>query len=85
MVHHSKARTQHLSQFIIANVACATGAFTISDVKQDGTVFVKFRSVEDRTSLNLVQEFNAVLWREQMKFTQTDDRTIRLALNQFPS
>jgi hypothetical protein len=85
MVHHSKSRIQHLTQFIIANVAAATNAFVISDVKQDGTVFVKFRSAGDRSGMDLAQEFNAALWRGQLKFTQLDDRTIRLALDQFPS
>lgn len=83
MVHNSKARVQALATFIMDAVIGHRTAFDVSDVKQDGTVFVKFRSYMSWSSATLSRDFNRALHGAQKKFTQTDDRTFRLALDQF--
>ncbi len=83
MVHHAKARTQALSKFILDNVVGHKTAFEISDVKQDGTVFVKFRSYMEWPAMSLASDFNRALCRSNLLFTQTSDKQIRLALDQF--
>ncbi len=83
MVHHSKARTQALTQFIMENVIGHRTAFEIGDVKQDGTVFVRFRSWLEHPAMNLARDFGLALGTHGKLWIQTDDRTIRLALDQF--
>ena len=83
MVHRSTAHKKALTKFIMDAVIGHRTAFDVSDVKQDGTVFVKFRSYMSWSSDTLSRDFNRALHGAEKKFTQTDDRTFRLALDQF--
>jgi hypothetical protein len=82
MVHHSKSRRQNLTKFIMANVADA--AFEVSDVKRDGSVFVRFRTHLGCPGATMAADFSAALRRGMFQFTQTSDIQIRLTLDQFP-
>jgi hypothetical protein len=83
MVAHSNARIAALTALILEEVIENKQAFTVSDVKADGTVFVKFRSCTQASSDASVNAFSTALWDMKTKWTQVDDRTFRLALDQF--
>ncbi len=82
-MHNSKAFTRNLVAFVMEHVIGHRTAFDVSDVKRDGTVFVKFRSYMQWDSHSLAVSFNKALWEHDKLFAQTDDRTFRLALDQF--
>jgi len=84
MVHDSRARTQALVQFIMENVVGHRSAFEVSDVKQDDTVFVRFRSYLKWSAMELSEDFNHALWAHRKDFVQTGDVQFRLRLDQFP-
>jgi len=83
MVHNSKALTKALAAFITDNIGIPSGAFEVSDVKQDGTVFVKFRSYRDWPASMLAQDFAGGLTNHAKLFVQTTNVQFRLALDQF--
>jgi hypothetical protein len=83
MVHHSSARINALINFIIEHTKTDKSTFQVSDVKRDGTVFVKFRSSSTIPALFLAECFNRALWSANMQFTQTTDVQFRLSLDQF--
>lgn len=83
MVAHRKALTTELVSFIMSNVVGHRTAFEVSDVKRDGTVFVKFRSYMNWAGADLAAEFNRALWKDGKLFTQTSDVQFRLRLDQF--
>ena len=83
MVHNNKALTKTLEAFIIDNLGIPTGAFEVSDVKQDGTVFVKFRSYRDWPASMLAQDFAGGMTNHAKLFAQTTHVQFRLALDQF--
>jgi hypothetical protein len=83
MVHNSKALLKSLEQFILDNVTGHRSAFEVSGVKQDGTVFVRFRSSPVESSLQLAFNFIHALNNRNAQFVQTDDCKFRLALDQF--
>jgi hypothetical protein len=80
-----KALTRNLVAFIMEHVIGHRTAFQVSDAHRDGTVFVKFRSYMTYDSFSLAQLFNHRLWENKKLFTQMDDRTFRVALDQFRS
>lgn len=83
MVHNSKQRVKALEDFIYANVIGHRTAFQVSDVKQDGTVFVRFRSAHIWSAMDITRSFTQELTRLGKAFVQTDDNKVRLALDQF--
>jgi len=87
MVHNSNARIEVLSAFILEHVADYRSHFEISDVKQDGTVFVKFRGTAagsfGATPQTLGQRFGEALKNTNRLFQQLDVHKFRLALDQF--
>jgi hypothetical protein len=87
MVHHSNARIQNLTKFILHNVADYKSHFEVSDVKQDGTVFVRFKSVEAGTyrgtASELAGRFFRALTEARYTFVQVDVGKFRLPLDQF--
>jgi hypothetical protein len=85
MVHDSKARTKALVQFILANACGHRTSFEVSDVKSDGTVFVRFRSSPHDPAVFLAEEFSRALNAQGLQFVQTEDTKFRLALDQFAS
>lgn len=86
VVHGSKARTKALEQFILSNVVGHRTAFEVSDVKADGTVFIRFRSYMDWSAMYLTSCFTQSLTRAgHLTFTQTDDNKVRLDLAHFPT
>lgn len=72
-----------LEAFIMPAVTHWRFAFEISDVKSDGTVFVRFRSTANQSSISLAEAFRDALSGLGMLFEQTDDNKFRLALDQF--
>lgn len=85
VVHNSKALTQALTQFILANATGHRTSFEVSDVKQDGTVFVRFRSSPHEPAIFLAEQFRNALNARGLLFVQTEDTKFRLALDQFTS
>ncbi len=83
MVPHGKARLKALEQFILANATVYSSAFEISDVKGDGTVFVRFRSSPVYSAISIAEAFRDALNGHKLQFVQTDDNKFRLALDQF--
>lgn len=73
MVGARKACVRSIVDFIMENVVSHRAAFDVSQVDPDGTVFVRFRSCGGRTGLELAEEFNRVLWENQIEFMQTSD------------
>ena len=85
MVHNSKAHTKALVQFILANATGHRTSFEVSDVKSDGTVFVRFRSSPYDPAIFIAEEFSKALNAQNLQFVQTEDTKFRLALDQFSS
>jgi hypothetical protein len=83
MVHDSKARVQTLSSIIMGNVTGHRTSFSISSVKGDGTVFVRFRSSPYDSAAFLAQEFSRVMSARDITFTQLEDVQFRLSIDQF--
>lgn len=82
-VHNSKALTKALIDFILANATGHRTSFEVSDVKQDGTVFVRFRSSPHDPAICLAESFRDALNARGLLFVQTEDTKFRLALDQF--
>ncbi len=85
VVHDSKARTKALVQFILENATGHRTSFEVSDVKGDGTVFVRFRSSPHDPAIVLAETFSRALNAQNLQFVQTEDTKFRLALDQFSS
>jgi hypothetical protein len=83
MVHNSKARVRTLAEFIMENVCGHHTSFEISDIKQDGTVFVKFRSSTTDPAIMLANGFAEALNAGDRSFARTEECKFRLALDQF--
>lgn len=87
MVADSNARIDALKAFILEHVCDHKSHFEVSDVKQDGTVFVRFRGCRKgsygASAAEEAQRFNQALWASKVEFVQTDDVKFRLALKQF--
>jgi hypothetical protein len=83
MVADSRKRTRALEQFIVFHMEIPKSLFEVSDVKRDGTVFVKFRSSDFAPAMTLTENFGEALRYANKDFVQTDDNKIRLALEQF--
>jgi hypothetical protein len=84
-VHNSKALIKVLIDFILANVTGHRTSFEVSDVKRDGTVFVRFRSSPHDPAIYLAEAFRDALSGRGLQFVQTEDTKFRLALDQFAS
>lgn len=83
MIHNSKQLTRNVHAFIRTHVTM-DGCYDVSDVKQDGTVFIRFRSSETRSSMEHAELFNRALHSLVTgEWVQTDDRTFRVPLEQF--
>jgi hypothetical protein len=85
MVHNSKARIKVLEDWLYANVIGHRSAFEVSDVKQDGSVFIRFRGIHIWSSMELARMCGKELLQAGKTYVQTDDNKLRLALDQFGS
>ena len=83
MVHDSKRLTSLLCAFIHQHVTHSPGASEVSDVKRDGTVFVRFTSTGAVPSSLRCDLFQAALHRAGIVSVRTDECRFRLALDQF--
>ena len=83
MVADSRKRTKALEQFIVFHMEIPKSLFEVSDVKRDGTVFVKFRSSDYADAMTLTESFGQALQYAKKDYVQTDDNKVRLALEQF--
>jgi len=83
MVHNSTARSHSLNSFILDEVIENKQAFEVSDVKRDGSVFVRFRSVTEACATACAKSFKEALENYGFNYTQTDDNKFRLPLEQF--
>lgn len=81
MVHDSKARLRVLNAFIRDAVPGAT--VEVSDVKRDGTVFVRFKSGRGSPCDHAVATFVQALRNNGHAFVPHDENQIRLPLQQF--
>jgi hypothetical protein len=82
-VHNAKSLTKALVSFILENATGHRTSFDVSDVKGDGTVFVRFRSSPHDPAVVLAEGFSRALNARNMAFVQTDDNKFRLPLEQF--
>jgi hypothetical protein len=85
-VHNARAKLRALEGFVARSVQHLTGdrnAFQLSDVKGDGTVFVRFRSTDKVSSINLAETFRDALNGLSIRFEQTDDTKFRASLDAF--
>lgn len=85
VVHDCRARAKALAQFIIERADCHRTSFELSDVKGDGTVFVRFRSSTQAPAIVHAESFRDALNAGGILFDQTEDTKFRLALDQFAS
>lgn len=85
VVHNSKALTKALEAFILARVTGHRTSFEVSDVKADGTVFVKFRSSPVDSATDHARRFRESLEGTNRPYVQTQECIVRLALNLFSS
>jgi hypothetical protein len=83
MVHNSKALIAALANFIVFHLEMSKSLFEISDVKRDGTVFVKFRSDDAAAAATYTESFGQALQFAKKDYVQTDDNKVRLSLEQF--
>lgn len=83
MVHNSKARIKALEQFIIQNVCEERSSFEVSDVKRDGTVFVRFRSITEVSATHAMTAFQDAMNESKKDYVITDVNKVRLPLAQF--
>lgn len=84
MVHNSKALLKSLESFICMNVTLKKSCWSLSTVKQDGTVFVRFRSDQHVDAEYLTGCFCQSLTRACiLSFVQTDDNKVRVSLDGF--
>jgi len=82
MVANSRKLTRNLQAYIRTHVTMSS-CYELSDTKRDGTVFVRFRSSEETDSDTLSSLFSFALLNDNKFFSQVDDRTFRVPLNQF--
>ena len=83
MVHNSKARTRALISFLLEEVIENQQAYEVSDVKQNGTVFVRFRSVTEAAATASACAFQDALEAFGARFQRPEEHKFRLALEQF--
>ena len=86
VVHNAKAKSRALEGFIARSISHLTSnhaAFQLSDVKGDGTVFVRFRSTDEVSSIRLAETFRDALNGLSIRFEQTDDTRFRALLDAF--
>lgn len=85
MVRNGKALSGALVAFILENVTGHRTSFEVSDIKGDGTVFVKFRSSPVDSASELVERFCEALEDTDHLYMQTAECQVRLAVAQFSS
>jgi hypothetical protein len=83
MVHNSKARISNLKTFIQMQVCPQQALFEVSDVKQDGTVTVKFRSGGHVAATELARRFIEMMEVTSRRLYGVSDVQFKLALDQF--
>jgi hypothetical protein len=83
MVHNSKARISNLKDFIQMKVCPQLALFEVSDVKQDGTVTVKFRSGTNVAATELARRFIEMMEVTSRRFYGVSEVQFRFALDQF--
>jgi hypothetical protein len=81
MVHDSNRLIDILLNFIRRSGEVCS--YEVSDVKRDGTVFVKFRSTVRLDAVHQAKEFARHCCRSEVEFVQLDEAKFRLALEQF--
>ena len=81
-VHNKKARMEDLYSLIsaVSGLPLGAPAWQLSDVKQDGTVFVRFRSLEDHPASTITDRVESGLFDRGYEFTRTDDNKLRVRL-----
>lgn len=82
MVHDSKRLLAGLKRYIERFVTSNRSAYEVSDAKQDGTVFVRFKSAGDVDAQVLCGLFHAALGRLGACFTRPDSTRFRVPLRQ---
>jgi ribosome-interacting GTPase 1 len=85
-VHDSKRKLAELNDFVQNTLtACAEGniQFQISDVKGDGTVFVRFRGTPKVSTSELSKALQDALQGCQVPFTVPAENQVRLAIEAF--
>lgn len=83
MVHDSHRLLTALDAFIRERVTPNRHAYEVSDVKSDGTVFIKFRSAGDMSADGHATVFTQALSTKAYLFTRPTAVQFRLALDQF--
>ena len=80
--HNGKARLKALTALILEQVTGHRTSFEISDIKADGTVFVRFRSSPVDPASFLVGEFTSFLEARGVTYTRPDDTRFRFAIDE---
>jgi hypothetical protein len=83
MVPNSHERLHALDVFIFHHVTINWSLFEVSNVKKDGTVFVKFKSGVRVSASELSKLFLRALESTGYSYTQPDDVKFRLPITQF--
>ena len=83
MVANSRSRTRNLVLFVMDNVTRERTCFDVSSVKQDRSVFVKFRSNSMISASEFVRRFIEALERHNLTYVQFEATKFRLAIDQF--
>lgn len=84
MVHHSKARIATLREFIgeFADPTITLG-HEVSDVKADGTVFVRFRSTTESAARHSADALAEAFDDHLVVYERIEDFKFRLKIDQF--
>lgn len=81
-VHDSRARLRALRSFLLT-LGMSPAAFEVSDVKGDGTVFVRFRSVDGESSNELGERFQEALEGHGLPYMMPEVTKFRIELARF--
>ncbi len=81
--HGSAAQLRDLTGFILDRVVGSRTSFEVSDVKRDGTVFVRFRSGQGHSATYLIDNFVIALNRHAVAHALPDENKVRLSLKAF--
>lgn len=85
VVHNKHARLEALNEMIsdalvVLCVANASKLIEVSDVKRDGTIFIRFKSFDSTSAIEATEAFGQYLTNVKIAFEQVDDVRIRMTL-----
>ena len=80
-VQNKRERLDALKQVLVTTLGHSTAKVVeMSDVKRDGTVFLRFKSTTEVSAIEATEAFGRHLMGTGAAFMQTDDNRIRMPL-----